>query len=504
MKKWWLRLFVMILFYTATVFPGVASGEELPGKNSYRADVQVDPESKHVVGSITIQFRPKDPSLAYLHVYPYIFTEKKHGELWEQLLGKDALPGAYAITKLWVEGHPVEPKRKGTVLEVPLESAKDVVEMGRQVRLELQFEMTLPRNNGRMSYDDHALWLGNWLPVLAVHDKRGWNLDPYEPIGDPFYSESADYQVQVTLPDHFQLASTAVDQEAMIKKTAQGQKIYQLEARDVRDFALVIMDQTYQKLESKVDQTQVRTWFRSSDNAASAKHQHEAAWQSLAYFNSQFGAYPYREFDVVRTGGAINGMEYPSIVFVDGSHFFSERESTIHTVVHETAHQWFYGLVGNNQWKEAWLDEGLTEYAALAYLSTKDPQDGAYRVWDRMLRGTTVSSYIEANLRPWQPLSAFPDNRSYGDLVYSRPFSMMWMLRDAWGEKKLHAFLKQYVDTYRFGVATGEEWIAFLTAEAGTDAKDFIDYWLFLNPKKRMAAESWLEQQRPLREEMKE
>lgn len=496
MKKWWSCLFVMVLFCTATVFPSVTSGEELPGKNRYRANVQIDPLSKHVEGSINILFRPQDPSQIYLHVYPYAFAEKKQGEQWEQLLGKDALPGAYAITKLSVEGHPVEPKRQGTLLEVSLESAKDAVEKAGQVRLELHFEMTLPRNNGRMSYDDHALWLGNWLPVLAVHDKQGWNLEPYEPIGDPFYSENADYQIQVTLPDHYQLASTAADQEAMIKATAQGQKTYQLEAGDVRDFALVIMDQTYQKLETKADHTQVRTWFRSSDNAVAAKRQHEAAWQSLAYFNSQFGAYPYREFDVVRTGGAINGMEYPAIVFVDGSHFFSERESTVHTVVHETAHQWFYGIVGNNQWKDAWLDEGLTEYAAIAFLSAKDPQYGAYRVWDRMLRGTTVSSYIEANLRPWQPLSAFPDNRSYGDLVYSRPFSMMWMLRDTWGEKKLHAFLKEYVRTYRFGVATGEDWIALLTAEAGADAKDFIDYWLYLNPKKRTAAENWLEKQR--------
>ena len=60
--------------------------------------------------------------------------------------------------------------------------------------------------------------------------------------------------------------------------------------------------------------------------------------------------------------------------------------------------------------------------------------------------GMIVPFYVQEELRPWQELAAFPDNQSYSDLVYSRTSSMLWMLRGAWGEKRLHDVLHQYVD----------------------------------------------------------
>ncbi|GED61445.1 M1 family metallopeptidase [Brevibacillus formosus] len=492
MKKWVSMVGCSLLFLTWMLPVNADEGTALTRKPLYRANVRIDPIKKEVAGTVTITFWPKDPTRAYLHLYPNVFTEEHQGMLWEELLGNGPTLGSYTNKKLLVDGVAVVGKQTKdlNILEVPLEGQKG------PRKIVMEFEMTLPRNDGRMSYDDQSIWLGNWLPVLAVYDKEGWHLDPYEPVGDPFYSENADYDVNVTLPKDYQLASTAPDRAAKQVSAGEREKTIQLCAENVRDFALVVMDASYQRTETKVGETVVRTWWRKTDDPATAAQIHEAAAESLAYFHHQLGAYPYSEFDVVRTGGAINGMEYPALVFLDGRHFFSGEETGIVTVVHETAHQWFYGLLGNNQVKEAWLDEGFTEYVTLSYLFQQDPLLGAERVRRRLEQGTSVQYYVAEELRPWQALSAFPNNQSYSDLVYSRPSSMLWLLQGAWGEERVHDVLKQYVEKYRYQVVTGKEWEAFLSEMAGENASAFLDYWLRVDMSKQEQAAAWLERQR--------
>lgn len=495
MRKSVFVLGCMAVFW-GLVVPAQAEEHVGSDKAIYQAKVNIDPQRKHITGSVDITFWPKDTKHAYLHLYPYAFASEHSGAQWDQLLGNDPTLATYASTKLSVDGKLVDGKRSGTILEVPLAEADDKKARSTPTKISLDFDLTLPLNDGRMSYDDHSIWLGNWLPILAVEDQHGWHLDPYEPTGDPFYSKNADYEVDVTLPEGYQLASSATDSTAEVNTSPSGNRTYLLRADDVRDFALVIMDGTYKRLEGKVGDTVIRTWWRNTDDADGAKHVHDAAAASLEYFNNEFGTYPYKEYDVVRVGGEINGMEYPALVFLDGSHFTFGGTNATATVVHETAHQWFYGLIGNDQIHEAWLDEGFTEYASLAFLSNKYPEVGFERVRKRLLYGTIVPFYVQEELRPWQELAAFPDNQSYSDLVYSRTSSMLWMLRGAWGEKRLHEVLHQYARKYRLGVADGEAWKTVLSEAAGEDASSFLDYWLKLDMSQQEAAAAWLERQR--------
>jgi aminopeptidase N len=164
--------------------------------------------------------------------------------------------------------------------------------------------------------------------------------------------------------------------------------------------------------------------------------------------------------------------------------------------VHETAHQWFYGIVGNNQWEDAWLDEGLAEYATVAFLYQKDRKFAAFLARNRLVRGISATAYADKQLSVWQRLDAFPDNQSYGDLVYSRSFSMLWLLRGAWGEERLHSFIREYAADHWHGIASGADFVEKLSEEAGEDASAFIHYWLYLDTSKRAEAEAWLERQR--------
>ncbi|HZG17874.1 MAG TPA: M1 family metallopeptidase [Candidatus Bathyarchaeia archaeon] len=475
--------------YQAKTLPDIPDATTI-----YTADVQVDPQNHRVTGKLHVQFPATLQEKAYFHLYPNAFENEKRltGAKWDYLLGEDRQPGKMMIGQVLVDGQAVTAARIGedrTILEVPL----GVGRKDHPVRqIDMQFELIVPLNDGRISYNDHAIWLGNWLPILAIKDAAGWHLDPYYPMGDPFYSDIADYHVTVTLPSGYQLASTGLESKAVMTEwRPSGGKRYELDARNVRDFAMVVMDGTYRELSTQAGDTLVRTWWQEGDDLEQVRRMHETAVRSLAYYGEEFAPYPYEEYDVVKTGGFFGGMEYPGIVFIEGGYYEERRDYGTIVVAHETAHQWFYGLVGNDEVREAWVDEGLTDYATMAFIYRDSPDLGAKYVEMRKAQAKAASQYSEQGLSVWQPLPLFPTWQSYSELVYSRAASMLWDLREAWGEDAVHAALCQYVEQHQYGQGRGEDVVQIFSDVSGGDATPYFDYWLHLKQEKLTEAEAW-------------
>ncbi|MFD2368621.1 M1 family metallopeptidase [Brevibacillus sp. GCM10020057] len=471
-----------------TLLPG-----QIPVAASYRADVRVDMKAHTVTGVLAVRFVSQDDK-AYFHVYPNVFQAKSdlRGANWEHILGKQREPGGVHISEVRVDGQSVPVRLMGsedTLLQVPLTGKM----AGQLAEVQMRFALQVPYNNGRLSYNDHAMWLGNWLPILAVKDKDGWRLDPYTAVGDPFYSEMANYHLRVQLEDGYQLASSGIESVAAVTQTRpKRQTIYEIDAWNVRDFALVIMDDSYRQQTGTVGDVVVRTWSQEGDDPAAASRLHQAAMQSLQYYGRQFGRYPYKEYDVVKTGGFFGGMEYPSIVFIQDE-CFSRSDAVAEAIVaHETAHQWFYGLVGNDEVREAWLDESLTDYAAMAYLHSVDPERAKSYINLRLGQAEAAQVYAGRGLAVWQSLDQFPNWKSYAELVYGRGAAMWWTLREAWGSERLHDLLRKYVQENQYSQANGQDVLALLSQAARADATPFLDYWLKLRLDQAEAAEAWV------------
>ncbi|UFJ40977.1 M1 family metallopeptidase [Brevibacillus humidisoli] len=456
----------------------------------YTADVQVDPQAHRVSGAVIVRFVPPDPQEVYFHLYPNVFRDDAALQTanWEYILGEERQPGGITVSQVTVNDEAVAPRVNGTILHVPLPST----DRGKQVtEISLAFELQLPRNNGRLSYNDHALWLGNWLPTLAVREGEEWRLDPYLPMGDPFFSELADYHLRIRVPAAYQIASTGAESIAVITETKpEGEKLYEVDGTSVRDFAFVVMDETYHALVDKAGDTLVRTWWQEGDDPKAIRRLHDVAVHSLLYFNETFGNYPYPEYDVVKTGGFFGGMEYPGIVFIQGSFFDDESVFGSAVVAHETAHQWFYGLVGSDAIREAWVDESLTDYATMDFLQQYDNTMAESYIRMRTSRGRQAE-VLYPDLAVWQPLHQFPDWQSYSDLVYSRGATMLWELRAKWGAKQLNTVLRQYAAENRDQTGTGQELLQAFSQAAGADATPYFDYWLRLQTEKKREAEAW-------------
>ncbi len=219
----------------------------------------------------------------------------------------------------------------------------------------------VPERNDRFGSHGGVSLLGGALPVLAVKDDAGWHLDPYVDLGEAFYSVTGSYRVTLNVPDALETAATG----RVVRRVDRGHRearIYR--ADDVRDFAFAAA--AFEHLRAQANGTDVHVWFRPSlVSRPRAEGVLRNAVTSLEVFDEAFGAYPYPEVDlVVSAFETFGGMEYPQIVFTNPDRY---------TVAHELAHQWWWGIVGDDEFAEPWLDESLATWSMyLPYAAWRD------------------------------------------------------------------------------------------------------------------------------------
>lgn len=441
----------------------------------YSGRLNVDVDQKKLMGNIEIHAVNKSQRVQdsiYFHLYPNAFknSDQLRDENWEYVLGKERTSGWITIEQVWVNGQENSFEVNDTILQVPLSSWSP----GEEVNLEIQFQLQVPKNNGRLSYDEHGIWLGNWLPIVAEYDDRDWYLDPYYPIGDPFYSDVANYTIEIELPRNYQLASTGIEQ---IVEDG-DRRVYHVNAEQVRDFAIVIMDDTYQKISEKVDDVTINTWYRITAKHDVVKRLHQVGIDSIEYFSKAYGKYPYPEYDIVQTGGFFGGMEYPGIVFIQGIYFERNDDYGVVVVAHETGHQWWYGLVGNNEVAAPWMDEALTEYSTLRFLTDRYPSIGNAIVKSKEQSLTYASRYEKSSEYVGSSVDAFSNWDSYGLLVYNKGAIMFYRLEQAIGVEKMNAILHDYFTQYQYKNADVADMIKVFEKHLGESVRHYFETWL--------------------------
>jgi len=441
-----------------------------PFLSAYDGEVLIDPIGKQMTGIWKWEGINRSDRLlneVVFHVYPRQFQPDMptRGRHWEPLLGEERLPGRYEIQRVVVNGRPVSYRLEGTLLYL------DELNWRKKEKLQvvIHFLLRLPKNEGRLSYDQHAIWLGNWSPQLAVYERGTWHAYPYYPIGDPFYSRVADYRLKVSLPQGYTLITTGHD---LLQGTPYGEWVqYEVSARRVRDFAMVVVDQQYAYLQEQVGNVTVNTWFLTSDDVRAATRLHQVAVQALQFYQEKFGPYPYEEFDVVRTSGFFGGMEYPGLAFVRGK-FFEHPEDRYGTVVvaHETAHQWWYVAVGSDQVGEAWLDESLSEFSTMWFLSDIEPEYGQLYIAGKERYVASPPGDLKEKSGPVRrPLWEFADWETYDYDVYQRGAMALWRVYQQLGADKMMRFLQEYYREYQFREATGSDFQRLMIRHFGRE-----------------------------------
>lgn len=343
-----------------------------------------------------------------------------------------------------------------------------------KVVLDIGFMLKLAKVNHRTGITEHTVNFGNAFPILCAFENGGFSETVYYSDGDPFVSDCADYKLTLKTPKEYLLACTG---ETVSERTLESKKEYTVTATNVRDFAFVLSDK-YRTLATSVNGTPIVYYYYADD---SAQETLAVAAESFAYYEQTFGDYPYASYTVAQTGLCHGGMEYPMLSMISDD--LTETECP-RVVAHETAHQWWYAVVGSDQITNAWQDEGLAEYSALAFFENHEKY-GVEREAAVAEALKEYRSYYDVygsvlgrtDTQMTRHLKDYLSDYEYKCLSYDKAVVMFDTLRKSVGDKKFFAGLKKYYNENQFSIATPEDMVGAFE-RSGLDVSGFFDSFL--------------------------
>ena len=310
--------------------------------------------------------------------------------------------------------------------------------------------IAVPSGVDRFGTDGRFAFIGNALPVLAVRDAAGWHLDPYTNNGESFYALASDYDVTLDHPTSVLVPATGTSTDTA---GTSGRTVTRAIGKQVREFAWAAGP--FKKITgSTAGGVKVNVYSVTGITTRSATSMMSVAKGALDAHSSRFGAYPYGEADVVLDNGFwFGGMEYPGFVL-------DLVNST--ALAHELAHQWFYGIVGDDEYSTPWLDEGFTDYATDLYFNKTG--SGCGITWQSSAEKLTNSmAYWDAH------------SSRYSTVVYGYGKCTLHDLRRLLGDTKMADLLKSYAAAHWYGVSTVADFKAAAQAAAGST--DLTSFW---------------------------
>ncbi len=391
-------------------------------------------------------------------------------ELFDLCYPEGFVPGGISFIKVLADGQEQSYQYEGqgkTLMVLPLKSP---LEPEKTVTIELEYQLAIPNCAYRFGYGQNAYQLGNVFPTLAVYEQGAWRKEEYLSIGDPFYSHCANYTVSVNAPVGYVAAASSYGEE----ETKDGRVIYHYKAPAVRDFALTLSN-TLLRWEKKSGTVVLSALAKDQKTAGQLLEYGEKA---LTCFNQLYGNYPYQQLSLVQANFPLGGMEYPGLVLISDQLIPAGKTDFEWTIAHEVAHQWWYGVVGSDQYYQPWQDEALCEYALLAYIKT---YYGLEAKEDAI--ATRITSAMRLTLpqgiTPGSPIDYFGNLTEYSLMVYRRGAMAFLTLEEALGEEELNRVLRAYYNRYAFKLASREDFEQTLADVTGQDWSallvDFLD-----------------------------
>ncbi len=444
----------------------------------YKADLTYQDADATLKGSMhvsTTNTTGADQEKVYFHLYPNQFKDPIDGPEWEFIRGPSPTPGWVEIDEIKVNDQKADYSVDGTILEIKMENWADKA----TAELDIQFNFQLPVNYSNASYDYAAVWLGSFLPTQAVYDKNGWNLDPYSPIGTPFYNETANYDVTINAAAKFEILSNAEEANAKIENAGENQK-YHVNVDGVRDFSVVLLDKQYYQTERFMtrNDTLVNVWYRPSiDKQETANRNAMGAGQSIDFFEEFYDSLlSYKELDIIRTGESNPQMAYQGMIFSPGYNF-SDNSFTSLGMTDGVARQWLSGLVGSNGYKEPWVNETLVSYSLKSYMGAKgylasSSAEEQIKQQEEIARIQKEGQYLSSRL------SDFKNLNDYAVMMGIQGFNMYAELDYLVKAGKVDKALKQYVKEYTNKNASGHDVITHFEKAGHPQAKGYFDSWL--------------------------
>ncbi len=507
----------------------------------YRIDVTLAPETHTVSGTVAITYTnrsPHDLDHVWVHLEQNLFGPLSRGarrtppdSRW-----RGSFPGGgYRLGTLTVDGQAVRPVVDDTRMRLDLPRALRAD--GGTVEISIPYAFTVPEYGadrmGRLETKRGVVYeLAQWFPRLAVYDDvNGWNTMPYLGQGE-FYLDYGDIEYSVTVPASMTVVgSGALLNESEVYTATQRQRL--ADARRSADRVYLVTPTEVGTPAARPRQSGTTTWrFRAENvrdvawaaseafilDAANAAvdlgdgeinnvlimsaYPHEGigtadepGWEEATRFgrasilnNSRWYPYPYPV--AISVAGVVGGMEYPMLHF---SGVDARFMSLFGVIDHEIGHNWFPMIVGSDERRHAWMDEGFTSYLntfsnVAFYDDNEDTTIAGYGMSDstRIIRLTEGPAAADFMRQPWaadQPVATYPDRirrAALGWLAYRKPAKGLRLLRDEIvGAERFDAAFVAYIERWAYKHPQPADFFRTIEDVTGEDLDWFWRGWFY-------------------------
>jgi len=331
---------------------------------------------------------------------------------------------------------------------------------GAATTLNILFTIDIPaKGSGLFGYDFNQINLVDWYPFVVPY-QNGWVLHDPTAFGEHLVYDASDIEVNLKTDSDVVIAAGA---PAEPNGEWMRYRIY-----GARTFVFSASDE-FLVAESAVGSTVLRSYYFDGHKAAAESILYSAA-QAISIFEAKFAPYPYETLAIVEVD-IHDGQEYDGLVFIS-SKFYGEygggAKNNLTTIgVHEIAHQWWFGLVGNDQTSQPWLDESLATYSENIFYEYNYPKYGDWW-WGFRVDYFGPGGYVDSTA------SDHASYRSYVNATYLNGAHFIHDLRVLMGDNDFYPFLKDYAARYSRQRASSQDFFNVLREHTSEDLRYLI------------------------------
>ncbi|MCL4260291.1 MAG: M1 family metallopeptidase [Anaerolineales bacterium] len=333
---------------------------------------------------------------------------------------------------------------------------------GSQVTLAMRFRIAIPQKvkEHPYGYDSLQTNLTDWFPLIVPYS-AGWILHDDYYLGEHLVQDSADFEVNLRATEgNIAFATSGVSEP--------NNEWTRYRIFGARTFALSASDQ-FQSVNTTAGGAQIRSYyFPGYDTLGLAIL--NGAVRAIGLWETQFAPFPYGSLSIVQSN-LNDGQEYDGLVFI-ATKFYDEyndsaRSNLVAIGVHEVAHQWWYGLVGNDPAMEPWLDEAMSVYSEALFYKYVYPNSYDWW-WNFRVNYFGPSGYVDTTIYE------APTFRAYVNASYLNGANFVEALHIRMGDDAFFAFLRDYASRYGHGRATAYDFFAVARQNTTADISDLI------------------------------
>lgn len=496
------------------------SSDGTPGPDYWqqRADYTIaatlDTTARSVSGTVQLRYTNNSPDTLHyiwMQLDQNLFHSGSKGSRMypaETRWGVRGFDGGYQLTDIRVNGKIAATYVDNTMMRVEL--AEPLPPNGKQITVTMGFSYRVPDYGADRTARDGTLYeIAQWYPRMAVYDDvRGWNVDQYLGQGE-FYLEYGDIDFKVTAPAGYVIAATGVlqnpndvltaTQRSRLAQAAKSTSVVQVITASEAKATPTPGTKTWHFVAHNVRDVAWAgapdfRWDATSWNGVLCQSYYQfdkagAGWQGAAEqtqftiktYSELFFPYPYPQATSV--AGPVNGMEYPMFVMVRYANPQNDSTAVYGVVDHEHGHEWFPMIVGSNERRYAWQDEGINTYINTFALE---------RRYAGTPRGSATFPMYMHNWRTIHergidaPLMTMPDHMeplALGALGYRKPAAMLLTLRNhIVGKESFDAAFRSYIQAWKFKHPTPGDFFRHIENYTGRDLSWFWrSFWYTTN-----------------------